>query len=88
MDKILSLYCPSPSAVNSEVPLSCGLRVEIRSKGSLLRLAAAMPSEVWVYLVCGGEEGWVRTENLRKLNFQLLSQVSLRRLGGCGEGRE
>lgn len=51
----------------------------------MLRLAAAVPSEVWVYLVCGGEEGWVRTENLRKLNFQLLSQVSLWRLGGWGK---
>lgn len=54
------------------------LGIEIRSKRSLLRLAAAIPkSEVWVCSVYGGEDGGVSPENLRKLNCQLLSQVSL-----------
>lgn len=65
------------------------LGIEIRSERSLLGLAATIPSEVWVYLVCGGEEGEVSSaENPRKLNFQLLSQVLPRRLEGCGVGRE
>lgn len=63
--------------------------IEIRSERNLLGLAATFPSEVWVYLVCGGEEGGVSgAENSRELTVQLLSQVLPRRLQRCGVGKE
>lgn len=58
VDEILSLYCQSPPAVISEVPLSYWSSIAIRSERSLLRLAAAVLSGVRVYSVCsGGRQG-------------------------------